>query len=190
MDIVLRYENQTVNLSGMQLDLTNCHLIGNDNVVSGIGNIVDGNRNIFFSKQKKMNGTENVVHEGISINNSDKKRKTEPPEKPKKKPKLQLPASKMKTKLKEELLSTTDFGPAGFKLIPRKKDEPLDKNKSYEEVIACKLCYGNTVKVVIDSCNHLCLCIGCSRKLGKTKLDPSCPVCRKKITGFREVFLV
>lgn len=180
MSEILRYENQTVTINNANLHLTNCHLIGNGNVVDGTDNTVDGDDNIFLHKPKRINGLNNVVHAGMTIKSAPKKKR--------KGPLIKLGNDQTKKKLKEHLDSLpADFGKAGFLLIPPKPDETI-KNLTID-LITCKICYGNLTKVACKPCNHLSMCIECSRHVGETRDEPTCPICKKRITGFEQIYL-
>lgn len=63
------------------------------------------------------------------------------------------------------------------------KEENLSKDDSGE----CVVCMDNTVKTICLPCSHLCLCVGCSRKIGMSP-DPVCPICRTGLTGINRVY--
>lgn len=39
----------------------------------------------------------------------------------------------------------------------------------------CAICYEHEIHILIKPCNHLCVCIGCSKKID------ACPMCREII---------
>jgi len=64
-------------------------------------------------------------------------------------------------------------------IINEKFSDEVDEETT--EVISCKVCLVNTLKVVF-SCGH-CTCIGCANKLN------DCHICRKKISKKARLYL-
>lgn len=48
----------------------------------------------------------------------------------------------------------------------------------------CRVCFGETIDVVLLPCGHLCICSGCAAKLR----DRLCPICRAKIKRVTQVY--
>jgi len=57
-------------------------------------------------------------------------------------------------------------------------DEPTD-----DESKACSVCLANAKVCVVEPCMHLCLCIGCARKITET-----CPLCRAALIDIKRVY--
>ena len=60
------------------------------------------------------------------------------------------------------------------------QNQTEEKTESDENM--CKICYENTMDVLLYPCGHVVICAGCAQKLS------DCPVCRKAITDIVKIF--
>lgn len=140
--------------------------------------VVENKKTPKKSKKRKLDEDDSKVENKKTSKKIKKKKKSDE----------DYAISDIRSVIKKHLESIPgDFGPGGLKLIPKKREEEVkDENV---ELLYCKLCRDKIVRVLCGTCNHLCMCISCSRKIGGLKIDPTCPICKKKITLFTEVYL-
>lgn len=173
--MVAKYRKQQLCVYGQEIEAYDCDIDGDDNIITGTGNRIRGSGNTIFGMQESVDGNRNVVIDDMK----KKKRKKDD----------DYEFSDTKKAIKKHLESTPgDFGPGGLKLIPKKREEEVTDESV--ELLYCKVCRDKIVRVLCEPCNHLCLCISCSRKIGGVRIDPACPCCKKKIIRFREVYLM
>ena len=62
------------------------------------------------------------------------------------------------------------------------------KNKIEEQgnKISCSICYKNSINILLEPCNHVCICDKCLSELSNYGL--SCPICRQTFTSTKKVF--
>lgn len=61
------------------------------------------------------------------------------------------------------------------------------KNTAQQSDRECVVCLDNPKEVVVQDCNHLCLCETC-HEMYKSERDPRCPMCSKPIKSFLRVY--
>jgi len=177
--MVVIWRDVSIRVNGETIEAYGCEIDGSDNIVTGDGNRIRGHRNVIFGLQKSVEGKDNtLVMDGDETKTKKKRKKPEKEE-----------LADTKSKIQKHLDSLPgDFGPGGLLLIPKKREDEV-KDGSVE-LLYCKLCRDKIVRVLCEPCYHLCVCISCSRSIGALNKEPQCPLCKKKIVRFREVFLV
>ena len=53
----------------------------------------------------------------------------------------------------------------------------------------CVCCWDAPPNVLLQPCNHLCLCSACSQQLRETQPEDLCPVCRGRVSLHKRVFV-
>ena len=75
------------------------------------------------------------------------------------------------------------------KWIHRKKEEKLDQLRNINHIVTddlkCPICLTNPRNILLKPCKHLCLCNVCYKELSSRK----CPICRKNIESYVEIFI-
>lgn len=61
-----------------------------------------------------------------------------------------------------------------------------DVKAKYDEQ-RCVICLESSRTILLQPCNHLCLCIGCSKEQLEIG-ESSCPVCREVVENFVKIF--
>jgi hypothetical protein len=69
--------------------------------------------------------------------------------------------------------------------IESKKKREIE---SLKDKNMCVICLDSEKQVLVEPCNHLCLCCPCAETLQPLKTK-TCPICRKSIEDFRIVFM-
>lgn len=69
-------------------------------------------------------------------------------------------------------------------VVPDGTDEKTDKENEQ-----CIICYDNKRCISLDDCNHLCMCLECTRGfVEKNEIeDLKCPLCKQRIKKFRKI---
>lgn len=79
---------------------------------------------------------------------------------------------------------------SSWESTPRSRMESRKQNRDddkSEEVLAgqkCIVCFDNPREVLLEPCNHVCLCENCAERIGSF-----CPLCRKGISNKKAIFL-
>lgn len=55
--------------------------------------------------------------------------------------------------------------------------------------ITCCVCFMHEKSILLQPCNHICLCADCVEELLETYEEPSCPLCRCIITSYIDVYI-
>lgn len=182
--MVRRYYDENLEASGQELELYDCVLKGDNNIITGSHNSIMGDGNVVIGHDNDVDGEDNSVMETKIEEKRGRKRerRSESGNHP-------IGGENIRKKIDKHLKENVpdDFGPGGLKLIRKTKDEPVKEGMI--ELLYCLFCREYARKVSCDPCGHFCMCVGCSRKIGAKERFPQCPICKTKITGFRETFL-
>ena len=73
-------------------------------------------------------------------------------------------------------------------LIPKyNKDQVLiQMNVLKENNILCSICYDSSINVLLEPCNHICICDLCYNLL----VAKECPICKTNILTTKKVFFI
>lgn len=55
--------------------------------------------------------------------------------------------------------------------------------------ITCCICFIHEKSILLQPCNHICLCAHCVEELLETYEEPLCPLCRSIITSYVDVYI-
>uniref|UniRef100_A0A915PWG9 RING-type domain-containing protein n=1 Tax=Setaria digitata TaxID=48799 RepID=A0A915PWG9_9BILA len=55
--------------------------------------------------------------------------------------------------------------------------------------ITCCICFIHEKSILLQPCNHICVCAYCVEELLETYEDPLCPLCRSIITSYVDVYI-
>lgn len=55
--------------------------------------------------------------------------------------------------------------------------------------IMCCVCFVHEKSILLQPCNHICLCADCAEELLETYEEPLCPLCRSFITSYVDVYI-
>lgn len=55
-----------------------------------------------------------------------------------------------------------------------------------EPKMLCSICYDGAIKLLLEPCNHICICELCYNSL----IEKKCPICKTGISGKKKVFFV
>jgi len=67
---------------------------------------------------------------------------------------------------------------------PHQYQQPLQNTRQITDYL-CQICLDSPRDCILEPCMHFCLCNGCVIKLPESK----CPICRRKIEFFQNVFI-
>ena len=62
---------------------------------------------------------------------------------------------------------------------------PIDAFKENNKIVCC-ICYENGITLLLEPCNHICICEDCYKKLD----NKNCPLCKNKINMIRKIYLL
>ena len=65
--------------------------------------------------------------------------------------------------------------------------DAVKKMEKLEEEMLCVVCQGNKKNILLQPCNHVCLCPSCVREV--MRQSSHCPLCRKHISKWTKVYL-
>jgi len=54
----------------------------------------------------------------------------------------------------------------------------------------CCICWINKKNIILNNCNHLCVCEECILDVCKYQNDPKCPICHSNFTEYKQIFYV
>jgi len=60
------------------------------------------------------------------------------------------------------------------------------EEKEKESKMLCSICYDGTITLLLEPCNHICICELCYNSL----IEKKCPICKIAISGTKKVFFV
>ena len=63
------------------------------------------------------------------------------------------------------------------------KDEAMAKEPDNK----CCVCLGDVRQVALEPCGHLCLCTDCAKIISRQQ-EKNCPICRRKIRKFQNIY--
>ncbi|EFO18389.1 hypothetical protein LOAG_10104 [Loa loa] len=55
--------------------------------------------------------------------------------------------------------------------------------------ITCCICFIHEKSILLQPCNHICVCAYCVEELLETYEEPLCPLCRSVITSYVDVYI-
>ncbi|VDP11334.1 unnamed protein product [Onchocerca flexuosa] len=55
--------------------------------------------------------------------------------------------------------------------------------------ITCCICFIHEKSILLQPCNHICVCAHCVEELLETYEEPLCPLCRSVITSYVDVYI-
>ncbi|KAK6113298.1 conserved hypothetical protein [Brugia malayi] len=55
--------------------------------------------------------------------------------------------------------------------------------------ITCCICFIHEKSILLQPCNHICVCANCVEELLETYEEPLCPLCRSVITSYVDVYI-
>ncbi|KAL3990889.1 Zinc finger C3HC4 type (RING finger) family protein [Acanthocheilonema viteae] len=55
--------------------------------------------------------------------------------------------------------------------------------------ITCCICFIHEKSILLQPCNHICICAHCVEELLETYEEPLCPLCRSIITSYVDVYI-
>uniref|UniRef100_A0A0N5D8C1 RING-type domain-containing protein n=1 Tax=Thelazia callipaeda TaxID=103827 RepID=A0A0N5D8C1_THECL len=55
--------------------------------------------------------------------------------------------------------------------------------------IMCCVCFVHEKSILLQPCNHICLCSSCINELLNTYEEPLCPLCRSMIISYLDVYI-
>uniref|UniRef100_A0AAF5PM27 RING-type domain-containing protein n=1 Tax=Wuchereria bancrofti TaxID=6293 RepID=A0AAF5PM27_WUCBA len=55
--------------------------------------------------------------------------------------------------------------------------------------ITCCICFIHEKSILLQPCNHICVCAHCVEELLETYEEPLCPLCRSAITSYVDVYI-
>lgn len=61
-----------------------------------------------------------------------------------------------------------------------------EKEKEKEPKMLCSVCYDGAITLLLEPCNHICICELCYNSL----IEKKCPICKSAISGTKKVFFV
>ena len=72
----------------------------------------------------------------------------------------------------------------------------INQNKFFDkeainEKHKCIICFTNAREVIIEPCNHFCMCLDCLESLCNSvgdNLRETCPLCKSQISGFSNCY--
>jgi len=65
----------------------------------------------------------------------------------------------------------------------------IDSDTPAEERLLCIVCWEREKTIMVQGCNHFCMCRECARLVSRgARGNPECPVCRGPINGLIHVF--
>ncbi len=72
--------------------------------------------------------------------------------------------------------------------LPRynKDDVSIPITTLKENKILCSICYDSAITLLLEPCNHICICQLCFNSLVKNE----CPICKNKILATRKIYFV
>lgn len=190
---------------------------GNNNTFLGNNNKAHGNNNILRGNNNRVKGNNNIL-EGMKNKATGKKNKIISTRKKNGQSSFIGCRSfisdicDMRTNQFQSILGTamTTFNPI-FETDPMKKKSKMKKRrnrkrkknkfripiykgyekkapKSTKEDMLCCVCKERPKCVLLQDCNHVCLCVTCSRKI--LKKSKKCPICRNvETTGGIKIFI-
>jgi Zinc finger, C3HC4 type (RING finger) len=53
-----------------------------------------------------------------------------------------------------------------------------------ENKILCSICYDSTITLLLEPCNHICICQLCYNSL----ISNDCPICKTKILATKKIY--
>lgn len=70
--------------------------------------------------------------------------------------------------------------------LPRynKNDVSIPITTLKENQILCSICYDSAIRLLLEPCNHICICQLCFNSLVKNE----CPICKTKILATRKIY--
>jgi hypothetical protein len=54
-----------------------------------------------------------------------------------------------------------------------------------EHSLLCSICYDDSISLLLEPCNHICMCDRCY----KTLVKKECPVCKTEIFSTKKVYI-
>lgn len=60
------------------------------------------------------------------------------------------------------------------------------QEKDKEPKMMCSVCYDGAITLLLEPCNHICICELCYNSL----IEKKCPICKSAISGTKKVFFV
>jgi len=66
-------------------------------------------------------------------------------------------------------------------------NDAMKKVEKLEEEMLCVVCQGNKKNILLQPCNHVCLCPSCITEV--MRLNGHCPLCRNRISKWTKVYL-
>lgn len=78
--------------------------------------------------------------------------------------------------------------PASHRRGPVSPPEDSGDESTHGERLLCCVCLLREKSVLLQPCNHICLCSPCSMELFHS-FNPQCPLCRTKIRSYVEVYI-
>ena len=60
------------------------------------------------------------------------------------------------------------------------------QEKEKEPKMMCSVCYDGAITLLLEPCNHICICELCYNSL----IEKKCPICKSAISGTKKVFFV
>ena len=61
-----------------------------------------------------------------------------------------------------------------------------NKISEQEKKLSCSICYKNSINILLEPCNHMCICETCLSELSNYSL--ACPVCRQTFTSTKKIY--
>ena len=72
------------------------------------------------------------------------------------------------------------------------KDDEVDasagKEQKLEDEMICVVCQAEKKTMLLQPCNHLCLCVSCVKLVLKHKRNRLCPICREHVVQWSKVY--
>ena len=65
--------------------------------------------------------------------------------------------------------------------------DAVKKMEKLEEEMLCVVCQANKKNILLQPCNHVCLCPSCVKEV--MRQNTHCPLCRKRISSWTKVYL-
>lgn len=62
---------------------------------------------------------------------------------------------------------------------------PITALKNEIKPFTCMICMNNMINIIVEPCNHICMCTACHTQLSKKV----CPCCTKGITNVRNIYI-
>lgn len=199
MSKVKRYKNQRLLIDNTDLEVEDCEVVGNGNIIQGKGIRVSGNDNVILGQWIKISGKRNqIISEEEETRTSTKRKVEDEKESHHKKSKTKeadedTPFLNTKALLEKSVREDDSdedekpelwMGPSGILLIPMKGKELAKVEANENKDMECIMCRVYKKSVFMQPCGHACVCIPCSRKIGLTSEEPRCPVCKGVIAEF------